>query len=245
MGPAFSQDSQRLAFPLLDSSIRIQNAKTGEELYVLETKTHSDFSNTWKLIFSPDSRMVALCSTDETIRVWDANTGESLQFLEGNQLACIDFYPDSEKLVFSDRDNGIILQRTEIGKEPQIFDKSHSERVISVVFSLDGQMVASGSKDGTAQIWDVVTRRSIRVIQHQDEVAALAFSLDSYAVASGSNDGVVILQDIKSAPRTLPRVSASGVCLLEFSPNGQVVASRHFDGSIIFWEFDSGKATII
>ena len=54
-------------------------------------------------------------------------------------------------------------------------------------------MVASGSKDGTAQIWDVVTRRSIRVIQHRDEVAALAFSLDSHAVASGSNDGVVIL----------------------------------------------------
>lgn len=245
MGPAFSQDSQRLAFPLYDGSIRIWNAKSGEELHVLETGTDSDFPDAWQLIFSPDSRMLASCSTDETIRIWDANRGERLQFLECNQLACMGFCPDSEKLVFSDRDNGIRLWRTETGNEPQIFEKGHSERVISVVFSPDGQMVASGSEDGTARVWDVVTRRCIRVIQHRDEVAAIAFSLDSQTVASGSDDGVVILWNIKSEPRAHPRVSASGVCSLEFSPNGKVVASHHYDGNIIFWEFDTGKATSI
>jgi hypothetical protein len=67
----------------------------------------------------------------------------------------------------------------------------HGESVTCVAFSADGRRLASGSRDETVKIWDVVTGREVRTIDAKvevesaraDEVSSLAFSPDGARLA--------------------------------------------------------------
>src|SRR6185503_2530214 len=75
----------------------------------------------------------------------------------------------------------------------------HLDDVFAVDFSPDGHILASGSGDGSIQIWDVLARQSIANLPgHEDLVWALRFSPDGKILASSSEDGTIKLWDVAS-----------------------------------------------
>src|SRR5262245_42350984 len=65
----------------------------------------------------------------------------------------------------------------------------HTDPVFSVVFSPDGQFLASASADGTVRLWDVATGQEIRRFRgHQGEVLSVTFAPDGRTLASAGND---------------------------------------------------------
>ena len=74
--------------------------------------------------------------------------------------------------------------------------EGHSDGVTSVVFSADGQHLASGSDDNTIKIWDRATGVCLQTLEgHGDGVTSVVFSADSQHLASGSRDKTIKIWD--------------------------------------------------
>jgi hypothetical protein len=65
----------------------------------------------------------------------------------------------------------------------------HTDQVVSVAFSPDGQTILTGSADHTARLWDVATGEKIRVFTgHTSSVNSVDFSPDGHWILTGSDD---------------------------------------------------------
>jgi WD40 repeat protein len=68
----------------------------------------------------------------------------------------------------------------------------HQGIVLSVVFSPDGQRLASGSYDKCVKLWNAASGDLERNLEgHQGSVWSVVFSPDGQRLASGSDDGTI------------------------------------------------------
>src|SRR5262249_8700428 len=73
----------------------------------------------------------------------------------------------------------------------------HSDRVGCVTFNPYGFMLASGSHDHTAVLWETNTGQKLAVLsRHTGPVHSVAFSPDGQTVATASGDGRLRLFDV-------------------------------------------------
>lgn len=79
--------------------------------------------------------------------------------------------------------------------------KAHKNKVLSVAFSANGKLLASGSDDKIIILWDVATKKHCILEGHGEYsgsrgINSIAFSPDSQFLISGSDDKTIKLWDI-------------------------------------------------
>ena len=78
----------------------------------------------------------------------------------------------------------------------------HSSYVYSVVFSADGEYLASGSDDNTIGVWRVSSGERIKTLTgHFRGVTSVVFSSDGEYLASGSDDNTIGVWRVSSGER--------------------------------------------
>jgi WD40 repeat protein len=115
--------------------------------------------------------------------------------------------------------------------QARILSLGHAYPVRSVAVSPDGRLGLSGSSDHTARVWDMESRRSLRVLEgHSGGFWSVAWSPDGHLALSGSDDKTVRVWDVESGRslRVLEGHSDS-VLSVAWSPEGGLALSGSTD----------------
>ncbi|KAH8692058.1 WD40-repeat-containing domain protein [Talaromyces proteolyticus] len=120
--------------------------------------------------------------------------------------------------------------------------RGHTGSVNAVVFSSNGQMLASACEDHTIRLWDAATGTLKRILLgHNGSARALVFSPNNQALASSSDDHTVRLWDVATGVimQTL-RGSNWKVHAIAFSPDNRMLASASMYHTVRLWDIATG-----
>ncbi len=114
----------------------------------------------------------------------------------------------------------------------------HSDAVNAVAWSPDGTRIASGSDDGTVQVWDAASGKILTFYHgHSDMVIAVAWSPDGTRIASASSDKTVQVWDAAKGDNVYTYAGHSdAVNTVAWSPDGTHIASASSDKTVQVWD---------
>jgi WD40 repeat protein len=243
---AFDPASTRLAVGGVGAVVEIWDVGTWRRLAMLEghscTVTDAEFS--------PDGSLLATTSRDDTVRLWDPTTGAVAFQLgtpapsandDGDRRA-VAWHPEGQVFAVANNDHTVTLHSLVDPASARVVSV-HAERVLSLAFSADGALLASGSADRRVNVVavplpDGEPRLVAELHGHRDAVRALTFLPDGTLV-SGAQDGTVVLWDPERTVRLgSPLAMDSGTAAIARFAGGVIVAGRS-DGRLAVWNAES------
>ncbi|KAF9913048.1 hypothetical protein EC991_005916 [Linnemannia zychae] len=246
---AYSPDGRQLASCGDRAELKLWNVTTSAENnfltsqvtssadYLLEGHNGPVFSVT----YSPDGGRVASCGDDGTIRFWNPRNGapcESMLADRGGTIAIAFSKADKEGLFVSGgKDARLRLWKTggESSNKQHDNDNEPAFSVMSTDISMDGEWVATGSKDGMVRLWETLTGKPGAELKgHSSDVIGVAFSPIGNRIASSSKDSTVLLWCLKEL-KILHRFSSETNIgpSLAFSPTAKHLAISLADHTIL------------
>lgn len=208
--------------------------------------------------------LIASGSYDNTVKIWNPESKETLSLTQNGRVNDITFIPSSTPAgEADDAQQGIQSRRIATGSgsgEIKLWDvatgtltatvSGQSGRIISLAVDSAGTHIASGSSNGTIQVWPLTgNAASLRTSQAKALVAvgpqinALAFHpTDSNVLISGDHDGIIQVWDLNQAEPTLTLDGDIDRILgIAVSSDGQYVASGSKDNLIQIWNLATGE----
>ncbi len=207
--------------------------------------------------FSPNGQMLASAAEDGSITLWhivdgDISHSTILQRSE-DEINILKFHPNQNWLASGNFDGSIRLWNISKPNEPPKTLTGHEERVWSMVFSPDGNWLASRTRnDNTLILWqlnqlDENKNTPIKLGGHKFGVSPMVFSQDGKWLATGDGNGAIRLWDLSNSPFTSKELIGHERWIgdLEFSSDNNWLISSGYDGIIRLWDLSSSDYKVV
>jgi WD40 repeat protein len=192
---AFSRDGSLLAMATDKGAVSLWQAGDGTLLFTFDGHVNRGAN----LAFSPDGKLLAYAS-GYAVKLWDTASGQELHMMQGSAdlLNAVAIASDGRRLAARPWNGNIGLWQLPEGTQVSLLPTD--SKVISLAFSTDSSLLASGAQDGSIKLWDSSTGQLLAtLVGHMNWVAGVAFSPDGMRLLSTSADGTLRVWGIPSA----------------------------------------------
>ncbi|KAK3818744.1 MAG: WD40-repeat-containing domain protein [Benniella sp.] len=237
---AYSPQGNQIASASRNSALKLWDVETGDCLHTLTGHTLTINC----VVYSPTGKQVASGSEDWTVRLWDVETGECSRILDrymGHVEKVVPFaFSPKGNQVASTQYHQVLLWDAETGRSLHTLEDRSN--ISAIVFSPQGDLLASTGDDSTIRLWDVETGACLRMLTgHSRGITSVVFSPKGDRIVSSSPDMTVRLWDVEF--RTSRRTSSGhnvSVHMVKCSPKGDQFASCSDDMTVRLWDVETG-----
>ena len=233
---AFSPtDAKILATTGGDGSIRLWDITTRRE----HARMQGAVDEIHRLSFSPNGRWIATGGNPSPITLWDATDPRpDVTNVPTEDRTIILGYTDDQKQLFTidflgqvelrDADSFAVAEEiVQVDAEAVGLDVAFLTRRVAI--TTDRKTLALGMKDGSVELWNLVTRsKTVLEAAHENEIRGLEFSPDGRTLVTAGLDRAVHLWDLETRSKidsgSINLASGLEAVCVRFSPDGKLVA---------------------
>lgn len=200
--------------------------------------------------FSADNRQIVSGSRDKTIKLWNT-LGECKFTIDDvnshtEWVSCVRFSPNQETpiIVSGGWDKAVkVWSLTNCKLAANLV--GHTGYINTVTVSPDGTLCASGGKDGTARLWDLVRGSELYTLEAGDIINCLVFSPTRYWLCAATNSSIKIwnletktlIADLnKNVPDFQAKTANPYAISLAWNSTGTTLYAGYTDNQIRVWE---------
>ena len=194
----------------------------------LESTWYSHISD---VEFLPDGRTFIVAS-GITVALYDSSNGRQIDIFRksGFYTDGIDISADGKQLLVctwkSQNSGPPPIEIWDIGSKEKIRElNGHSIDIYDAAFSLDGKMIVSSSRDGSARLWDTMTGREIRSHKTQGWGLNAGWSPDGRDYFFGDGKGTHIIDVTTGTEKFLLQRSTYGWSLAQYTSDSRYIVT--------------------
>lgn len=232
---AFSHDGKLVLTVSADNTARLWDRNIDREEKAI-LKGHDSIAKAG--VFSSDDRFILTGSYDGTARLWDLN-GKQLQVFKGHTgwVNFVSYDAASEYILTGSSDNTFRKWRL---KSIPLLEFNCIDKIESVAFSYDGNLIATGSHGGWVRIGNMKGDMAYPGVKHDSGIETVTFSPDGKSILFGSVDNTARLYDLEGVEKAVFQHDGT-VESAAFSPDGKYILTGSVDGIAWLWDYDGEK----
>ena len=250
---AWNPDGQRIISVSGEKTIHIWDGRTGDNIRIYQDIADAVLFVGW----SADGRYVATAGSDMQVRIWDFTTNHLVSSYSGHSgtpITAFAWSPSSDDPLLATASNDALHVWETTRASPLAIYRGHSANISALTWSPDGKKLVSGSADGSVQVWQVATGKTLAVYTEAGQeagVLGVAWSPEALGsltgpspmsgqsgsrIACGRANGLIQMWEIATSRQALSYRHSAPVQILSWSPDARRFAYSSADATVLVWD---------
>ena len=233
-------DSTRAITCSVDKSIRVWDIAHGAHVQSLEDLP----SGVWSVAYSSDGEKIGIGLHDNRVQIRNTTDLELIAEMKQETIGwvyAVVFNRDGTQIASCSGSLGKVWSSAD---GQQLFElKGHTDEVTSIDFSPDGSLIATGSSDNTARIWDATKKGiTLKTLQHDGAVNCVRFSKDGSQFVTGGLDKIGRVWDVTTGELLFKLEGhIEEITSADYSPDGTRIVTGSVDFTARIWDATNGQ----